>query len=111
MTTEDLEIEGIVERPRSPVPLTERDPDELTPDELREQNRLLRAQQASAANIKQEFKREKRARERSITLSDGNNDGDDSDEGEVTITGESDRRQKRARISAGAVDTVDLTED
>lgn len=107
----DLEIEGIVERPPSPVPLTERDPDELTRDELREQNRLLRAERASAAKVKKEVKREKRARERSVTLSDGNGNDHEDDEGEVTITGESDRRRKRARTSAGAVDTVDLTED
>ena len=108
---EDLEIEGIVERPPSPVPLTERDPDQLTPDELREQVRLLRVERAVNPQVKQEVKREKRARERTITLSDGGNNEDDNDEGEVTITSTSDRRGKRARTSAGAVDAIDVTED
>jgi hypothetical protein len=98
----DLEIEGIVERP---VPLEERDPEGLTPDELREQVRLLRAA-ASKVKVKQEPKREKRAR--SVTLDvDDNDDGED---GDVTITGVSDRR-KRAKASAGSIEVLDLTED
>lgn len=102
---EDLEIEGIIERPPSPVPLTERDPDELTPEELLEQNRLFRAERASAARIKQEVQHERRVRERSITLSDGGDNVDD-DEGDITVTSQSDRRRKRARTSAGAVNAI-----
>jgi hypothetical protein len=100
----DLEVEGITERAPSPVPLIDRDPDELTPAELREQVRLLRAARASTVNVKQEFKREKRARERSVTL------GADDDEGDVTITSISDRR-KRVRASMGDAEVVDLSED
>lgn len=92
------------------MPLTERDPDELTPDELREQVRLLRAERASSAKVKQEVKHEKRVRDRSVTLSDGDGNEDD-DEGDVTITSESNKRRKRARTSAEVVDAIDLTED
>jgi hypothetical protein len=100
--TGDLEIEGVVEQP---VPLEERDPKDLTPDELREQVRLLRAA-ASKVKIKEELKREKRAR--SVTLV-----GDDDDyggDGDVTITGVTDRH-KRAKVSAESVEVLDLTED
>lgn len=101
-----MEVEGIVERPRSPtppVPLEDRDPDELTPEELRQQVRLLRASQVK---VKQEFKREKRARESSSTA--GN--GEDDDDGDITMTSHSDRR-KRARASVGGDEVVDLTDD
>lgn len=101
----DLEIEGIIERPPSPVPLADRNPDDLTPDELREQVRLLRARE-SMVNVKQEFKREKRSRQRSVTLGAG----EDDEEGNVTVTGQWDRR-KRARASADGEDVVDLTEE
>lgn len=104
-TSGDLEIEGIIERAPSPVPLVDRDPDELTADELREQNRLLRARKP-AVEIKQEKKSKKRARASSATL---NNDNED-EEGDVTITSHTDRR-KRTRASMEGVETVDLTED
>lgn len=100
----DLEIEGIVERPPSPTPpvsLEERDPDDLTPEELREQVRLLRARAADRVKIKQEIKREKRGHERSATLSD-------DEDGDITITSEGNRR-KRAKIVDEEV--VDLTDD
>jgi hypothetical protein len=103
----DLEIEGILEREASPVPLEDRDPDELSPAELREQVRLLRARQA-AVEIKQENKPQKRARARSVTL--GHDDEDDDDDGDVTITSITDRR-KRARASMEGAETIDLTED
>jgi RecB family exonuclease len=100
--TEDLEIEGIVERP---VPLEERDPEDLTPGEAREQVRLLR-EAASRVKVKQESKREKRAR--SVTLGADENvvDGDD----DVTITGVTDRH-KRAKASPKSIEVLDLTED
>jgi hypothetical protein len=101
----DLEIEGILERPPSPVPLIDRSSDDLTPDELREQVRLLRAARASTVKIKQESKREKRTRQRSGTIV--NEDDEDSD---VTITDQTNRR-KRARASVESAEVVDLTED
>jgi hypothetical protein len=103
--TGDLEIEGIIERPPQPIPLEERDPDELTPDELREQVPLLRAA-ATKVKVKQELKREKRAL--SVTL-DADDNGDSGD-GDVAITGASDKR-KRARASAESVEVIDLTGD
>jgi hypothetical protein len=102
----DLEIEGILEREASPVPLEDRDPGELTPDELREQVRLLRQRQRTV-EIKQEHKPKKRARARSATLG---HDDDDDDEGDVTITSISDRR-KRVRASIGDAEVVDLSDD
>lgn len=103
----DLEIEGVVERAPSPVPLVDRDPDGLTADELREQVRLLRAAQASKVKVKQEGKPQKRRRARSPTL---DIDDDEGDEGDVTITSYTDRR-KRARSSIEGAETIDLTED
>lgn len=105
-TSGDLEIEGIIERAPSPVPLIDRNPDELTADELREQNRLLRERQREV-EIKQENKPQKRARAPSAATP-GNDDEDD--EADVTITSYTDRR-KRARASTEGVETIDLTED
>jgi hypothetical protein len=113
--TGDLEIEGIVERPPSPAPpvkIENRDPADLTLDEAREQLRLLRAREA-ANNIKQEFQRENRKRERSVTSGQENGsekDNNDRDDDEVTITAEWDRR-KRAKASAEGAEVIDLTED
>ena len=103
-STEDLEVEGIVERAPSPVPLVDRDPDELTADELREQVRLLRARQP-AVKIKQEVKREKRARERSATLG-----SDDDEEGDVTFVSETNKR-RRTRDSMEGEEVIDLSDD
>jgi len=103
--TDDLQVEGIIERTPSPVPLEERDPEELTPEELRELVRRTRAEKASTTKVKQEFKPEKRVRERSATL--GN---DDDEEGDVTVTSHTDRR-KRARASMEGAEMIDLTED
>lgn len=99
--TGDLEIEGVIEREPSPVPLVDRDPDDLTPDELREQNRLLR-QRRPPVKIKKEFKREKRSRWRSATP--GN---DDEDEGDVTFVSETNKR-RRTRESMENAEVVDL---
>jgi len=101
--TGDLEIEGIIERAPSPVPLVDRDPDDLTPDELREQNRLLRERRPSV-KIKKEVKREKRARQRSATLSD------DNDEGDVTFVSETNKR-RRTRESMENSEVIDLGDD
>lgn len=91
------------------MPLEERDPDDLTAEEAREQLRLLRAREA-ASNIKQEGV--KRERERSITLGqeNGNEENNDDGDDEVTITAAWDRR-KRARVSAEGEEVIDLTED
>lgn len=100
----DLEIEGIIERAPSPVPLVDRDPDDLTPDELREQNRLLR-ERRPAVEIKKEFKREKRSRQRSTTLSN-----EDDDEGDVTFVSETNKR-RRTRESMENSEVIDLGDD
>lgn len=100
----DLQIEGIIERTPSPVPLEERDPDELTPDELREQNRLLRERRPSV-KIKQDSKREKRTRQSSATPGT-----DDDEEGGVTFVSESNKR-KRTRESMEGEEVIDLSDD
>jgi hypothetical protein len=101
---DDLQVEGIIERPPSPVPLEERDPDELTPDELRELVRRSRAEKASTVKIKQEVKREKRARKHF----DGGHGGDD--EGDVTIMSENNKR-RRTRASMDNAELIDLSDD
>ncbi|GAB7327866.1 hypothetical protein MBLNU13_g11655t1 [Cladosporium sp. NU13] len=100
----DLEIEGIIERAPSPVPLVDRDPHGLTPDELREQNRLLHGKRASV-KIKKEVKPEKRARQRSTTLSNEDDDG-----GDVTFVSETNKR-RRTRESMENAEVIDLSDD
>lgn len=100
----DLQIEGIIERTPSPIPLEERDPNELTPDELREQNRLLREKRPSV-KIKEEIKSEKRTRQHSATLSN-----EDDGEGDVTFVSEANKR-RRKRESMEGEELIDLSND
>jgi hypothetical protein len=55
--------------------------------------------------IKQEFKREKRARQRSATLSN-----DDDDEGDMTFVSETNKR-RRTRESMEMSEVIDLSDD
>ncbi|KAM0701950.1 hypothetical protein Q7P35_010860 [Cladosporium inversicolor] len=103
-TRRDLQIEGIIERTPSPIPLEERDPNELTPDELREQNRLLREKRPSV-KIKEEIKSEKRTRQHSATLSN-----EDDGEGDVTFVSEANKR-RRKRESMEGEELIDLSND
>jgi hypothetical protein len=65
--------------------------------------RLLRARQP-VVEIKKEIKREKRARQRSATLSNN-----DDDEGDVTIMSENNKRQ-RTRASMENAEVIDLSD-
>jgi hypothetical protein len=120
--TGDLEIEGIIERAPSPVPLVDRNPDELTPEELREQIRLLR-ERLPAVEIKQESKPAKRTRKRSLALRNDNDGGDDDDDddnddndddsgddGDVTFISENNKR-RRTRESMENAEVIDLSGD
>jgi hypothetical protein len=89
------------------VPLEARDPDNLTPEEARELVRRMRAREEDKTRIKQEasarIKKEKR--DHSTYLED---DDEEGDEDEVTITGQS----KRSRLSASndsGIEIIDLT--
>lgn len=95
---EDLQIEGVIPRSPSPVPLEERDPDDLSPEEARELIRRMRTQGSEGA-VK--IKKEKRSR----PVED---DGEDDDE--VEVTGQ--HASKRSRLSTDSgVELVDLTDD
>src|ERR1700742_1508375 len=56
----DLQAEHIIPRSPSPVPLEERDPEDLSPEEARELIRTMRARSADKTKIKKEIKKEKR---------------------------------------------------
>ncbi|KAH9825805.1 hypothetical protein Tdes44962_MAKER04016 [Teratosphaeria destructans] len=92
----DLQIEGIIPSSPSPVPLEERDPDDLTPEEARELVRRLRERQVE---VEKEATHEKRSRE-SIAI--------DRNEVDVTIASENGPSNKRPRLT---VEIVDLTDD
>ena len=96
---EDLQIEGLIPRSPSPVPLEDRDPDSLTLEESRE---LVRRLQAREAQNSVKVKKEKRAH---AELSDDEDEEDD----EVAVT---EARSKRARLSTDSgVEIIDLTDD
>ena len=100
MALEDLQIEGIIPRSPSPVPLEERDPDDLSPEEARELIRRMRTQ-GSETEVK--IKKEKRVRPL-----EGEDDDSSGDEVEVTEQ----RVSKRARLSTDSgVELIDLTDD
>ena len=97
---EDLQIEDIIPRSPSPVPLEERDPDDLSPEEARELIRRLRTQGGETA-VK--IKKEKRGR----PVED---DTDDDDDDDVEVTEQ--RAAKRTRLSTDSgVELIDLTDD
>ncbi|KAK4546707.1 hypothetical protein LTR36_001925 [Oleoguttula mirabilis] len=96
----DLQIEGIIPRSPSPVPLEDRNPDDLSAEEARE---LVRRHRAREAAVKTEVKKEKRAHSQVI-------DDDDEDD-DVTIASEN-RSRKRHRASRDSgVEIIDLSED
>ncbi|KAK5125704.1 hypothetical protein LTR85_011978 [Meristemomyces frigidus] len=95
----DLQIEGIIARSPSPVPLEERDPEDLTPEELREQVRLLRAREERRVMVKPE------KREHSTLSGDGEDHVD-----LTTSNGTRDRKRHRTSHDSG-VEVVDLTGD
>jgi hypothetical protein len=91
----------MIPRSPSPVPLEERDPDDLSPEEARELIRRMRTQ-GSDSSVK--VKKEKRDRAAE------DDEDDDDDDGEITVTEE--RNSKRARLSTDSgVEIVDLTDD
>ena len=91
----DLQIEGIIPRSPSPVPLEERDPDTLTPEEARELIRIQRQQLQDRAKIK----KEKRERE----------EDEDAGDGEVRMTGEQRKRQRTSTDSG--IEVIDLSNE
>ena len=102
---EDLQIEGIIPRSPSPVPLEDRDPDQLNLEEMRQLLHRIREREASAARVKREGDNQLK-RERSTTIIDGNDD-DDDDEIEVTAG----PPKRRRTFDDSAVEIVDLTGD
>lgn len=94
---EDLQVEGIISRSPSPVPLEDRDRSTLTADELRQ---LLEQREQEMLHLSR-IKTEKR--ERSTTVVD------EGDDGEVTITHRSSKRHRTFQDSG--VEVVDLTDD
>ncbi|KAM0716428.1 hypothetical protein Q7P37_007873 [Cladosporium fusiforme] len=102
----DLQIEGIIERSPSPVPLEDRDPNDLTLEEARELARraqLKRTENDNQLKIKQEGRPVKRRRSASVDVEAADDSGD---EGDVTFVSHSDAR-KRARNA----EVIDLTAD
>ncbi|KAK5688699.1 hypothetical protein LTS10_000677 [Elasticomyces elasticus] len=95
----DLQIEGVLPRTPSPVPLEERDPDSLTAEEARELVRQMRATQKDNVQVKRE------KRERSGTALD------DDDEDDVRASSESRGRKRQRRSTDSAIDVVDLMDD
>lgn len=103
-TRRDLQIEGIIERSPSPVPLEERDPNTLNQEEMREVIRRMREREQNAPRVKQEIKREKRARSATLVSDD---DGSDSDG--LTITADGDRRKRSRQSVDSGIEVVDLS--
>ncbi|KAK4503069.1 hypothetical protein PRZ48_006496 [Zasmidium cellare] len=94
----DLQIEGIIPRSPSPVPLEQRDPATLDANELRQLLERRNEELKTLSKIKKE------KRERSTTMV-----GEDDDDDQVI---ETERRSKRHRTSQDSgIDVVDLTED
>lgn len=96
----DLQVEGVITRSPSPIPLEERDPDDLSPEEARELVRRLRQQQEQI-----EIKKEGKKSEHALPL------GADSDIEEVSITGEGSARKRKPPSTDSGIEIVDLTDD
>lgn len=95
----DLQIEGIIPRSPSPVPLEDRNRDTLTAEEARELVKIQRQKLLDQARVK----KEKRERE------DDEEGEDADDDGDVTVTGE---RSKRPRLSNDSgIQVIDLSNE
>ncbi|KAM3416597.1 hypothetical protein BST61_g8188 [Cercospora zeina] len=102
----DLQIEGIIPRSPSPVPLEERDPDSLTLDESRELVRRMREREKEQrTEIKKEGQKSKAKRARSEAVET------DSDGEAVLVLGEGPARKRGRQSTDSGVEIVDLTED
>ena len=116
-STGDLQIEGIIARSPSPVPLEDRDPQDLSAEEARELVRRMRRMRACGTpgvKLENQPKQEKSIkRQRSIDLRD--EDGEDGEGGEDDITIVSINpatRGKRTRLGHSPdVEVLDLTGD
>ncbi|KAF2100644.1 hypothetical protein NA57DRAFT_74245 [Rhizodiscina lignyota] len=108
-TGKALKIQGIVPRTPSPVPLEEREVDDLSPEEMRE---LLRRQRGTSLQIKVEQIKREKIKSENIKREKVNCEIElDGDEEGVVIT--SAQRCKRARTSYDVdkqVEIVDLSD-
>ena len=103
----DLQIEGVISRSPSPLPLEERAVEDLSPEELRELVRRQRERESDRSHsIKPEWKGLKR--ERSMTII---SDGETSDAGEISVESAARSRQKKPRKGSVEVETIDLSGD
>ena len=112
--SDDLQIEGIIPRSRSPVPLEDRDPDDLSREEARELVRRMRARYHEAGSVKKEkgnglvaVKNEKR--HRSATMLSNN----ESNKDQVDFISENPakKRQRSAFHAEIEIEVIDLSED
>ncbi|EME45426.1 hypothetical protein DOTSEDRAFT_71220 [Dothistroma septosporum NZE10] len=103
-TRKDLQIESVIPRSPSPTSLEERDPDDLSPEEMRELLRRMREREAYTVRVKREGEKCER-RARSTT---GIDRGDDDDDDFEITTGPAKRRHTS---NDSGVEVVDLTED
>ncbi|KAK4561820.1 hypothetical protein LTR86_004499 [Recurvomyces mirabilis] len=98
----DLQVEGIIPRSPSPVPLEERDPDSLSAEEARELVRRMREREQDMAKVK----REKRGH--SPTVIRDMEAGEDDDD--VIVEAEGHQRKRNRPSTDSGVDIVDLTD-
>jgi hypothetical protein len=107
-----------VEPSPSPVPLEDRDPSDLTPEEAIELIRRMRDEKKVAANIKRDpgvklegtVTLEKAVKRQHSDMVDSEAGDEDDDQGEVSITDIVTPDMKRARIVSSA-EVIDLTDD
>jgi hypothetical protein len=112
--TGDLQIEGIIARSLYPVPLKDRNPQDLSAEQARELVRRMRARGALGVKLENQPKQERSIkRQRSIDLRD--EDGEDGEGGEDDFTIVSTNpaaRGKRTRLGHSPdVEILDLTGD
>ena len=97
---EDLQVEGIIPRSPSPIPLEDRNPEDLSPEEARELVRRMRAREQDQVKVK----REKRSH------TDSFEEGEDGDEDDITISEVRSSKRRRGDRDSG-VEIIDLTEE
>lgn len=94
----DLQIEGIIARSPSPTPLEERDEADLSPEEMRELLRRMRAREQEQVKVK----REKRDRTAAAA--------EDDDDDDVTIAEEPRARKRHRTFQEAGVEVIDLSD-
>ncbi|KAK5688698.1 hypothetical protein LTS10_000676 [Elasticomyces elasticus] len=100
----DLQIEGVLPRSPSPVPLEKRDPESLTREEAIALVRRNQERGSAQVQVKQEYHSAKRSHQEALA-------DDDADDPDLEVSFASERSKRSRQSGSSGVEIIDLSED